>query len=302
MTWVWVSSRCWWWPGKPGMLQSMGSQRVRHDWATELNWATWAQSESGVTTRAVGGRRAEEGSSQEEKAWSTLLLPDCIPCHGHCPAVDTGLFQKCKPERVPVLVNVCVAQVPASWNDTKALVRDWALPKMHVLKPHTVKYGRMWLLKDRSLKRCLSYKWNGAKNGLVPQLYMTLCDPMNCSLPGSSVHGISQARILEWVAISSSKGSSWPRDQTRVSYIGRQVLYHCSTCETHNPIWLVSLWEEEIRTQREAQEGMCTWEKPCEDAGTWHLSASLAAGWMTLLTPWSWTFPSRVMREYVSVV
>ena len=37
-TWVWVDSRSWWWTGRPGMLQSMGSQRVRHDWATELNW------------------------------------------------------------------------------------------------------------------------------------------------------------------------------------------------------------------------------------------------------------------------
>ena len=37
-TWVWASSRSWWWTGKPGVLQSMGSQRVRHDWATELNW------------------------------------------------------------------------------------------------------------------------------------------------------------------------------------------------------------------------------------------------------------------------
>ena len=37
-TWVWVSSRSWWWTGKPGVLQSMGSQRVTHDWATELNW------------------------------------------------------------------------------------------------------------------------------------------------------------------------------------------------------------------------------------------------------------------------
>ena len=37
-TWVWVSSRSWWWTGKPGMLQSMGSQRVRHNWVTELNW------------------------------------------------------------------------------------------------------------------------------------------------------------------------------------------------------------------------------------------------------------------------
>ena len=37
-TWVWVGSRSWWWTGKPGMLQSLGSQRVRHDWETELNW------------------------------------------------------------------------------------------------------------------------------------------------------------------------------------------------------------------------------------------------------------------------
>ena len=38
-TWVWAGSGSWWWTGKPGVLQSMGSQRVRHDWATELNWA-----------------------------------------------------------------------------------------------------------------------------------------------------------------------------------------------------------------------------------------------------------------------
>ena len=46
-----------------------------------------------------------------------------------------------------------------------------------------------------------------------------LCDTMNCSLPGSSVHGIFQARIREWVAISFSRGSSRPRDQNRVSCI-----------------------------------------------------------------------------------
>jgi len=47
----------------------------------------------------------------------------------------------------------------------------------------------------------------------VAQLCLTLCDPMDYSLPGSSVHGILQARILEWVAISFSRGSSQPRNQ-----------------------------------------------------------------------------------------
>ena len=53
----------------------------------------------------------------------------------------------------------------------------------------------------------------------VVQSCLTLCDPMDCSPPGSSVHGISQERVLEWVAISFSRGSSQLRDQTQVSRI-----------------------------------------------------------------------------------
>ena len=49
----------------------------------------------------------------------------------------------------------------------------------------------------------------------VAQSCLTLCNPVDCSAPGSSIHGILQARILEWVAISFSRGSSWPRDQTQ---------------------------------------------------------------------------------------
>ena len=51
------------------------------------------------------------------------------------------------------------------------------------------------------------------------QSCLTLCDTMGCSPPGSSVLGILQARILEWVAMPSSRGSSWPRDWTWISYI-----------------------------------------------------------------------------------
>ena len=60
------------------------------------------------------------------------------------------------------------------------------------------------------------------------QSCLTLCDPMDCRLPGSSVHGILQAGILEWVAMPSSGGSFPPRDQTHVSCIsciGRRILY-----------------------------------------------------------------------------
>ena len=53
----------------------------------------------------------------------------------------------------------------------------------------------------------------------VAQSCLTLCNPMDCSLPGSFVHGILQARILEWFAIPFSRGSSQPMDQTCVSCI-----------------------------------------------------------------------------------
>ena len=53
----------------------------------------------------------------------------------------------------------------------------------------------------------------------VAQWCLTLCDPMDCSLPGSSVHGIFQARVLEWISTSFSRGSSQPRDRTWISHI-----------------------------------------------------------------------------------
>ena len=69
------------------------------------------------------------------------------------------------------------------------------------------------------------------------QSCLTPCDPMDCSPSGSSVHGILQARTLEWVAMPSSRGSSRPRDQSHGSYLscfGSGALYHW--CHLGNPI------------------------------------------------------------------
>ena len=62
-------------------------------------------------------------------------------------------------------------------------------------------------------------KSNNPIESEVSQSCPTLHDPMDCSLPGSPIHGIFQARVLEWVAISFSRGSSLPRDRTQVSRI-----------------------------------------------------------------------------------
>ena len=68
---------------------------------------------------------------------------------------------------------------------------------------------------------------------LVAQLCPILCDPMDCSLPGSCVPGILQARILEWFAIPVSRGSSWSRDQIQVSHIAGRLFTIWATREAH---------------------------------------------------------------------
>ena len=70
---------------------------------------------------------------------------------------------------------------------------------------------------------------------LVAKSCLTLCDPMDFSLPGSSGHGISKARKPEWVAMLSSRGSSRPTDWIWVSCTGRWVLYHWTTREAQKP-------------------------------------------------------------------
>ena len=86
---------------------------------------------------------------------------------------------------------------------------------------------------------------------LVAQSCPILREPLDCSLPGSSVHGILQARILEWVAISSSSRSSWHRDETQVFYIAgrfhtiratREVQTVLSTMQIIIKAWILFCW------------------------------------------------------------
>ena len=75
----------------------------------------------------------------------------------------------------------------------------------------------------------ICYIYGGVSGAKLLQLCLTPCNPMECSLAGSSIHGILQARILEWAAMPFPRGSSQPRDWiciSYVSYISRWVLYH----------------------------------------------------------------------------
>ena len=102
------------------------------------------------------------------------------------------------------------------------------LPQDDLHRCYGTQYSKRWSSSH--------YKMTSTKHHVSPCSYLfsrvqLFSDPMDCSPPGSSVHGISQARTLEWVAMSFSKASSPPRDWTCISCIGRWVLYCWATWE-----------------------------------------------------------------------
>ena len=153
-TWVWASFGSLWWTGKPDVLQSTGSQRVRHDWTTELNWNKLAFPLINILGFFffLGG---ESGGHLVS-----------LFCRAEIYSVLEAYLSKRK-----CIFNSCSVQV--------------------------------WFLGACTLK--------------LFQSCLTLCDPMDCSPPGSSVHGTLRARTLEWVSTPSSKGPSLSTRWTQVA-------------------------------------------------------------------------------------
>ena len=119
-------------------------------------------------------------------------------------------------------VHVGISAMESRWKGLSGKVCYWW--KSSVLIKSECRWlssVRMWTLKCDLGRVCM--------HANSPPSYLTLCDPRDCGSPGSSVHGILQARILAWAALSFSRGSSWPRDWSHVSYasrVGRRAL-HC---------------------------------------------------------------------------
>ena len=125
---------------------------------------------------------------------------------------------------------------------------------------------------------------------MLTQSCLTLCDAMDYSLPGASVHGIIAARILEWVAISFSRGSSHPRDQTHISCIGKQILPRWpsgkeSTCQCRR--FKFDLWVREIPWRRKWQPTQVSCLGNPMDRGLGGLQSSgQSGGYSPVATVW----------------
>ena len=209
-TWIWASSRRQWRKGKAGVLWFMGSQRVGHNWATDLNWTHWinlvtihkpeklllcnqprplCSSSTRNAFRELPGCLWIQGTNSVPTELSILLLPASKPNH--------LLFFLA----LSVIMSISLLRLPYFSFDISFIgIFSSSFFHSHLSPAYHTLAGVVYLLSHVRL----------------------FCDPMDCSPPGSSVQGITQARVLEWVAISFSRVSSWPRDGIWVSCIDRQ--------------------------------------------------------------------------------
>ena len=196
-TWVWVISGNWWWTGRPGVLQSMRSQRVGHGTVIELNWT------DSLNLRTV----TQFHRKMLAFSWFLEARRD--------KKVETELYVELRKQ---------------STKDSHGPL-DLRLPGVLTPRKTSLSLGGHWNSENWKLSTAAAQH---DRVRMHAQSCLALWDPMDCSLLGSSVCGIFQARILEWVAISSSRGSSGPWNRIPVSCIsstGRWILYHCATWE-----------------------------------------------------------------------
>ena len=176
-----------------------------------------------------------------------FLRVHCSP-RGDFYHAQSQVFQTSKREKTNSVLQVTLPNLKKKLEEIRVYLWEDSLKKKAGWQP-CFKYHVLW--------RIFEYWWLSFR--LWPFMYITgdvrliaaesesevaqscptLCDPVDCSLPGSSVHGIFQARVLEWTAISFSRGSSWPRDRTRVSCIVDRRF----TVWTAREVWTLEIYK-----------------------------------------------------------
>ena len=341
-TWDWVSSRSWWWSRKPGVLQSMGSQRVRHDWATELNW-TEATSSVGLPAPRLHFVSwllcpylcipslhwfLVLSLSPVRLLWphGVHYLPEFTQIYVHwvsdtiqpshpllppssLPSVFQSLFQwvSCSHQVAKVLEFQPqhhsfqgIFRVDFLWDWLPWLATVWTCPvklrqghrgwTKRVQRPGSSRSPARfysWVTKivvqqSSSLTWIISLplytgyscspnilSFPALKILLLSIFFSSYCvyvcvscscptfthvqlfaTPMDCGLPGSFVHCIFQARLLEQVAISSSRWSSQPRDQTWVSHIAGRFFTIWTTRKVPGTVTTLILFSFNTKTHQ----------------------------------------------------
>ena len=240
-TWIWVNSGSWWWTGRPGVLQFMGSQRFGHNWA--INFIHF----KGFYVCAC--TYTQLNIMEQCKSYQIILLKSLRQEENKILFFITEVlgWKKWGKENIDRFHLLCDLICICSWGDLLSVVAVAVMSISHFRKEVNIIITdiiRMSISLMYHIKKKAKVEKNETSKGVfspVPrtqcsfaQLCLTLCDPRDCRLPGSSVHGIFQAIILKQVAIACFRGSSQPRDWTQVcgaSCTGWQSLYCWATWE-----------------------------------------------------------------------
>ena len=214
-TWVWVNSGSWWWTGRPGVLWFMGSQRVGHDWVTELNWYCQLTKKIKTSQDKLSSSICFIQNLFECDPFSlSYLLPHWSVCKLHA---LWSVFTKYSPFN---LFPIYSSAINITWTIICSFVPSLhSLPVLPFLIKSTFtsfnslhRKANACLQLDNQLSRALS-RCRGCFSIFAfllqfPLMYvciltcLTLWEANDSSPPASSVRGIFQARMLEWVAIS----------------------------------------------------------------------------------------------------
>ena len=273
-TWVWVGCGSWWWTGRPGVLQPMGSQRVGHDWVTELNWRKkWEDFQPKKTTglNNFGEKLYQTFLKQGIREGNgTPLQYSCLenPMNGgawwavvhgvaksqtrlsnftftfHFPALEKEMAThslQCSCLENPrdggawwaAIYGVAQSRMRLKWLSSLAAVKLKRVSMNTDAKILNTMLKNLFQNCNKEVQKQVCFisgtaeQFNIVTVSLLTHVWLFM-DPKEYSPPGPSVHGISQARILEWVAISFTRISSQPWDQTHISCIGRQIFLSLS--------------------------------------------------------------------------
>ena len=230
------------------------------------------------------------------KQWETIFLISKITADGDCShemkrclllgrKVMTNLDSIFKSRDITLLIK---------FHLIKAMVFPAVKYRCEGCTIKKAEHQRIYAFELWCWKRLLTVPWTARRSN--PSICPTLCDPMDCSLPGSSLHGILQARVLEWVAISFFRRSSQPRDRTQVFHIPGRRLNLWATREAQrksvlNINWKDWCWSWNSNTLATWSEELTHWKRP------WCWERLRAGGevdnrgwndWMASLTQWTW--------------
>ena len=180
------------------------------------------------------------------------------------------------------------------WGCKESDMTEWLPPTPGVKKQQTTMY------KISKLQRCIIYAAQGRwiclpcrrkKESEVSQSCLTLWDPMDCGLPGFSLYGIFQVRVLEWVAMPSSRGSSRPGDQTQVSCIVGRCFTVWATREVPaGDVGSIPGSEDPLEQEIATRSSILAWEIPWTEDFWWATvcgitnSRTWLSGWHTHTT------------------